>query len=410
MRLLAAPHGILCLPHPTQVRHLNAVNYIEEEGIAKGTQDERLMWYLDRIDQFSLPLDYHYSPIGGGEGVDVYILDSGINYDHDEFESRAKYAGYDAVDAYESFGNSTAQLRKGRDCHGHGTHVASLCGGKTFGAAKKVMLYSLRVLRCDNSAPWSVVLDGLDNAAKLISERKRPAVISMSLGGGYHQAINDMLQAMEHKGFNVVVAAGNGKSDACRNSPASSPHVITVGGTRDGDNIYDYGSGTNYGRCVDVFAPGQSIKAADYLCANCSVTFSGTSMSTPLVSGVAAVYLSRQPLLSVTELKEKIVSESVEGKIDFMGIPVEYWTQTPNRLLQVPGNSHMVCVCGGGGTGGLVVGTPVYNTSGCEIEPHQCRCFFPSPHPPAHPAVKWESGLYRLGVDKTTDCVNHNEC
>ena len=121
-----------------QVHHLPDVDYIEEEGIATGRQDTNLLWYLDRIDQPQMPHYYFYNPIGNGTGADVYILDSGINYNHEEFEYRAKYGGFDAVDKYD--GATPSLARNGSDCHGHGTHVASFCGGKTYGYAKNMTL------------------------------------------------------------------------------------------------------------------------------------------------------------------------------------------------------------------------------------------------------------------------------
>ena len=315
---------------------MDAVDYIEEEGIATGDSDT-LPWHLDRLDQANLPLDLMYGPIGDGSGADIYILDSGINYDHEEFEYRAKYGGYDPVDEYSLQFESDHQRQNGRDCHGHGTHVASLSGGKTFGSAKGVHIYSIRVLNCGNSAPWSVVLDGLDYVMRTAPNSKRPSIISMSLSGDFHRAVNDALIHVVARGIHVVTVAGNGKADACTRSPASSAVALTVGGTRDGDGLYTLGSGTNYGECVDVFAPGERIVAADMDCNNCSKELSGTSMAAPLVSGLAAIYLTRQPLLTPAELKQKFIDESLKNKLNYNGIPQEYWSKTANRLVTTPG-------------------------------------------------------------------------
>lgn len=316
---------------PAQVRLFPEVDYIEEEGIATGTQDRDLLWYLDRIDQSHLPLDYFYNPIGDGSGADVYILDSGISYNHAEFEYRAKYGGYDAVDAFDR------TTRKGLDCHGHGTHVASLCGGKTYGSAKKVTLYSIRVLRCDNTAPWSFVINGLDYVARIAPKRRRPAIVSMSLGGYFYRAMNDAVASIISQGIHVITVAGNGKHDSCTTSPGSSRHAITVAGTRNGDGLYLLGSGTNHGACVDIFAPGESILAADFRCHNCSKYLSGTSMAAPLVSGVAAIHLSQEPLLTPSELKQKLINESIKNVIDYTGMPSQFKSRTPNRLVHLPG-------------------------------------------------------------------------
>ena len=315
-----------------QVRHFPEVDYIEEEGIVTGTQDRSLPWYLDRIDQSKLPLDSSYNPIGDGSGVDVYILDTGIDYKHSEFEYRAKYGGYDAVDEYER------TTRKGSDCHGHGTYVASLCGGKTYGAAKKVTLFSIRVLRCNNTAPYSFVLNGLDYVARTVQQRHRPTIVLLSFEGSIRHTINNAIASITtNQGVLVITAAGNGRVNSCTVSPGSSEYAVTVAATREGDGLYLSGEGTNYGSCVDIFAPGESILAADAQCQNCSKYSSGTSVAAPLVTGVAAVYLSQQPLLTPTELKQKLIDESVKGIINFTGIPLNYRSQTPNRFLHIPG-------------------------------------------------------------------------
>ena len=322
---------IMCM----QVRHLPEVDYIEEEGIATGTQDKNLLWYLDRIDQPQLPHDYFYNPIGDGSGADVYILDSGISYDHEEFEYRAKYGGFDAVDKYEEVTPSLA--RNGSDCHGHGTHVASLCGGKTYGSAKKVRLYSIRVLQCNNAAPWSTVLEGIDYVVTVATQRRRPAIISMSLGGSFYHAMNAAVASAVRQGVHVITVAGNGREDSCSQSPSSSNHAVTVAGTRYGDGLYLRGSGTNFGACIDIFAPGELIRAADHRCRNCSKYLSGTSMSGPMVSGIAAIHLSRQPLLTPLELKQKLIDESIKNVINYAGMPNNFRQRTPNRLVYIPG-------------------------------------------------------------------------
>lgn len=230
----------------------------------------------------------------------------------------------------------------GRDCHGHGTHVASLCGGVSVGVARQVTLYSVRVLACNNSAPWSVVLNGLDFVSRIIPERKRPAVVSMSLSGGHHPSVNRAVRRLYELGIPVVTAAGNGRGDSCSRSPASSPHAITVAGSANHDRLYYTGLGTNFGACVDVFAPGERVKGADYLCSDCNKVLSGTSMSAPLVAGVIAVYLSRQPLLTPDQLREKLVNDSVKDVLDFSNMPQKYREITPNRLVTLPGTFSLI--------------------------------------------------------------------
>lgn len=258
-------------------------------------------------------------------------MHAGINYNHEEFEFRAKFPGYDPTDGVSS----------GVDCHGHGTHVASLAAGKTSGSAPKANVYSVRVLNCNNFGPWSVIIDGLNYAVRTIKERGRPAVISMSLGGGIFQAIDDAVQNAHSMGVTVVVAAGNSLADACSHSPARSPFAITVGGTAEGDVLYSI---TNGGSCVDIFAPGQNVLGAGFPCNNCSRTLSGTSMATPLVSGVVAILLQRQPGMTPDQVKAKLISDSLKNVINLSRLPTDLQSSSPNRLLHITGKCCKVMI------------------------------------------------------------------
>ena len=314
------------------------MKYIEEEGITRAASSESDidindgdLWHLDHIAPF---LNGSYERLlGGGEGVDVYILDSGIMFEHEEFGHRAKYAGYDPVDQYEyRQGTDDYVPMHGTDCHGHGTAVASMVGGETYGVARKANLYSVRVLRCDSSAPWSVVLDGLKFVAEVIPKRTQSAVVLLALSGSHSTAINDAIRSIYDQGITVITPAGNSGIDACTKSPSSSPFAITVGST-DGYDII--ASTSNYGSCVDLFAPGEGITTANNQCGSCSGVMSGSTLAAGLTAGVASVYLSAIPHLTPPQIRDIIVHQSVMDIINLTAIPENLRSETPNVLLNI---------------------------------------------------------------------------
>lgn len=229
-------------------------------------------WGLDRIDQHFLGLSSTYVYDRTGNGVTAFIIDTGIRADHVDFAGRVGSGFHSIAD-----GRGTA------DCNGHGTHVAGTVGGSAWGVAKSVALVPVRVLDCRGSGSWSGVIAGVDWVAGTTA---RPAVANMSLGGGKSAAVNAAVAGAASKGVTMVVAAGNSTADACSYSPASEPSAITVGATTRADSGASY---SNYGACIDLYAPGSSITSAWHTSSTAINTISGTSMASPHVAGAAAL-------------------------------------------------------------------------------------------------------------------------
>ncbi|MDK1286889.1 S8 family serine peptidase [Pseudoalteromonas umbrosa] len=269
------------------------------------------VWGLDRIDQRDLPLDQKFEAPNKGTGVTAYVIDTGIQNSHNEFGGRS-VNGYDFVD---NDGNSA-------DCNGHGTHVAGTIGGATYGVAKNVKLVGVRVLNCSGSGTYAGVIAGIDWVA---NNANGPSVANMSLGGGKSQAVNNAVTSAVNKGISFVVAAGNENSDACTRSPASTPAAVTVASSTSSDARSGF---SNWGKCIDVFGPGSSIKSAWIGSDSATRTISGTSMAAPHVAGVAALFLEKNPTSSPTQVTAALSGGASENKIsDVKG--------SPNKLVYV---------------------------------------------------------------------------
>jgi subtilisin family serine protease len=269
-------------------------------------------WGLDRIDQQALPLSGTFEYAVSGEGVHAYIIDTGIWTLHPDFGGRADNV-YDAVTL-----NLLGGL-PGEDCNGHGTHVAGTIGGETYGVAKGVFLHGVRVLSCAGVGFTSQIIAGLDWVRE---NAVRPAVANMSLGGGFSQALNDATTSLWDAGVFVAVAAGNDNGDACEASPASASGAFTVAASERTDAKAPY---SNWGTCVEAYAPGSAIKS-DFLL-GLTQTLSGTSMASPHVAGVAALYKSAFGDVSSAEVADAIITNATMDVIT--GSP----EGTPNRLL-----------------------------------------------------------------------------
>ena len=272
-------------------------------------------WGLDRIDQRYLPLNGLYAYQNNGEGVNAYVIDTGILPTHWEFQGRA-FAIYD----FEREGN-------GIDCNGHGSHVAGTIGGQTFGVAKKVHLFGVRVLNCQGAGTWSDVIDGVNFVTwhrRQPAQQGIPAVANMSLGGDTNRAVDAAVRNSIRADVTYVVAAGNGNSDAATYSPAGVSEAITVGATNQADSRAEF---SNYGSTLDLFAPGVSIPSAWIGSDLMIATASGTSMASPHVAGVVALYLQNNRTASPAVVRSALVGTSTVGVIKNPG------QESPNRLL-----------------------------------------------------------------------------
>jgi serine protease len=287
------------------------VLFVEEDGEVEAVESVQssATWGLDRVDETARVLDGLYRFASAGTGVHAYVIDTGIYAVHSDFGGRVG-AGYTAI----TDGRGTV------DCNGHGTHVAGTIGSATWGVAKQVVLHPVRVLNCQGSGTWSGVIAGVDwvtgNAA-------RPAVANMSLGGGASSAVDTAVANSIASGITYAVAAGNSGANACDYSPSRVGAALTVGATTSGDAVASY---SNFGSCVDLFAPGSAITST--WSNGGTNTISGTSMATPHVAGAAALYLGNgHGGASASEVREAIVGASTPGALSQVA------AGTPNRLL-----------------------------------------------------------------------------
>ncbi len=287
------------------------VAFVEEDGYVElGATQSGATWGLDRIDQRDRPLNgtYIYTPTASN--VRAYVIDSGILASHSNFGGRV-LSGFSAIN----------DGRGASDCNGHGTHVAGTIGSATWGVAKAVRLVPVRVFGCTGGSANSTIIAGIDWVR---ANRVLPAVANMSLGGGASSATDTATNNLINSGVTVVVAAGNSNANACNYSPARVAGAITVGSTASNDSRSSF---SNFGSCVNIFAPGSSITSTWWTSTSATNTISGTSMASPHVAGAAALYLSGSPSASPATVRSALYNKATLNRISDVG------TGSPNRLL-----------------------------------------------------------------------------
>lgn len=306
-----------------RIQSFSDVEMIEANQVVHTTdfQEDPQNWGLDRISHRDLPLHYEYLyNEKAGEGVDVYVIDTGVNIDHEDFEGRAEW-GYTAPEGDED-----------ADGNGHGTHVASTIAGKEYGVAKKAHIIAVKVLRSSGYGSMSDVLKGVEWAADAHkfkdalsgTKKKIKSVANMSLGGGRSFLLDRAIESAIAAGVQFAVAAGNDNSDACNYSPARAKSGITVGSITSSDRRSYF---SNYGNCVDVFAPGSGITAAWIGSKTAIRTISGTSMASPHVCGVMALIRAQEDEMSPFELKKKLLEIATPDHVASPGY------NSPNLIL-----------------------------------------------------------------------------
>jgi subtilisin family serine protease/regulation of enolase protein 1 (concanavalin A-like superfamily) len=291
------------------------VAFVEEDAIVRvsATQTSPPNWGLDRIDQRNRPLNGLYNYSSQGTGVNAYVIDTGIGISHPDFEGRAAFA-FDAVGDGQP---------PGTDCVGHGTHVAGIVGSETYGVAKNVNIFSVRAIGCDSLGYLEDVIEAID---WVTAHHVKPAVVNASLGGGTSLSVNAAIANLVAAGVTYVGAAGNNSWDACNDTPGSAAEAITVGNVdTDSDTPF---SNSNYGPCVDIWAPGSAITSTTR--GGFTSEMWGTSMAAPHVAGAVALYLQRVPTATPAQVRARLLDGATSGVLTGLT------SDSPNKLLYTP--------------------------------------------------------------------------
>ena len=276
---------------------------VERDGYVQmyTIQNPAPSWGLDRLDERPLTLDSRWTYTSEGTGVNAYIIDSGVDANHNDFAGR--------MGAGASFVGGAFNA----DCNGHGTHVAGTVAGTRFGVAKDATVFSVRVFGCSGGASTATIVAAVN---WVTNNGAAPGVVNMSLGGPTQPAIDAAVNDSITAGFTYVVAAGNSNANACSYSPARVNRAITVGSTENDD---DRSSFSNKGSCVDIFAPGTNIVSARAGTSNGARTLSGTSMAAPHVAGIAALYLENNPTATPATVMADILANATSGQLSGIG-------------------------------------------------------------------------------------------
>jgi subtilisin family serine protease len=292
-----------------------SVDYVEQDQVAElSTTQSGATWGIDRTDQRARPLSGTYNYTNTASNVRAYIIDTGVRATHSEF--RRTDGTTRAQNNYNATGDGQAS-----DCNGHGTHVAGTVGGKTYGIAKAVLIRAVKVFTCSGGSANSTIIAGID---WVTSNHIKPAVANLSLGGGASQATDDAVNRLSNAGVFVAVAAGNSNVDACNTSPARASTVTTVASSTSTDAKSSF---SNWGSCVELYAPGSSITSAWYTGDTATNTISGTSMASPHVAGVGALYKGTYGDAGYSTIRTWLINNSTTGVI------TGNVSGTPNRLL-----------------------------------------------------------------------------
>ncbi len=309
----AAFPGVALKVLPDQVEALSndpAIKLMEADRIVRISAVEvNATAGLDRIDART-GLDRKYNFSKTGKGVNVFVIDTGILRTHQEFTGRVG-AGFTAVND----GQGT------NDCNGHGSHVSGTIGGTVFGVAKEVTINPVRVLDCNGSGSNSAVIAGLDFVTK---HAVKPAVANMSIGGAPSNQVDAAVNAAIQSGIVFAIAAGNDNANACNTSPARVPDAITVGASQTNDKRASF---SNFGSCLDIFAPGVNIQSVGIRSNVSTAILSGTSMACPHVAGVAALLLEGAPTATAKEIRDQMIANATPNVVSGAGL------NSPNRLL-----------------------------------------------------------------------------